>query len=78
MPVDSDLEFRGVDAAECEAFIRAVTAHALSEENQHDDQWMADFASSCFTQAGLRWWDGLDEKDQRSWKLLRRAMLSTF
>ncbi|KAG8917244.1 hypothetical protein FRC01_002587, partial [Tulasnella sp. 417] len=39
---------------------------------------MADFASSCFTQAGLRWWDGLDEDVQRSWKLLRRAMLSRF
>ncbi|KAG9042482.1 hypothetical protein FS837_010811, partial [Tulasnella sp. UAMH 9824] len=79
MPAEvADLEFRGLDDAECEAFIRAVTAHALSEGKQHDDQWMADFASTCFTQAGLRWWDGLDEKDQRSWKLLRRAMLSTF
>ncbi|KAG9027963.1 hypothetical protein FS837_004019 [Tulasnella sp. UAMH 9824] len=72
------LEFKGVDAAECEAFISAVTAHAQAEGKQHDDQWIAEFASSCFAQAGLRWWNGLDEKDQGSWKLLRRAMVLRF
>lgn len=72
------LEFQGVDAAECEAFIRAMTAHALAEGRQHDDQWIADYASTCFSQAGLRWWDTLEEKDQRSWNSLRRAMLLRF
>lgn len=74
----ADLKFRGVDAAECEAFISSVTAHALSEGKQHDDQWIADFASGCFTQSGVRWWDSLDEDVQKGWKLLRRAMLSKF
>ncbi|KAG8967567.1 hypothetical protein FRC05_002000 [Tulasnella sp. 425] len=72
------LEFLGRDAAECETFINAVSRRALAEGKQRDDQWIAEFAASCFTQGALRWCDGLDEQTQCSWKLLRKAMLSRY
>ncbi|KAG8944042.1 hypothetical protein FRC04_002237 [Tulasnella sp. 424] len=69
------LEFRGEDATECELFINAVSRHALSIGKQRDDQWVADFASSCFTHDALRWWNHLDDATQGSWRSLRNAML---
>ncbi|KAG8967566.1 hypothetical protein FRC05_001999 [Tulasnella sp. 425] len=72
------LEFRGRDAEECEKFINAVSRQALAVGKQRDDRWTADFAASCFTHGALRWWDGLDEQTQCSWKLLRKAMLARY
>ncbi|KIO17310.1 hypothetical protein M407DRAFT_33030 [Tulasnella calospora MUT 4182] len=72
------LEFRGDDATECETFISAVARQALAIGRQRDDQWVADFAASCFTQNALRWWNSLDEETQGSWRLLRNAMLSRY
>lgn len=70
--------FRGEDATECEAFLNAVARQALSLGKQRDDQWVADFAASCFTHNALRWLNSLDDETQRSWKLLRNAMLSRY
>ncbi|KAG9031770.1 hypothetical protein FS837_002891 [Tulasnella sp. UAMH 9824] len=72
------LEFRGRDAEECERFINAVARQALAAGKQRDDQWPADFAASCFVGGALRWWDGLDERTQSSWRLLRKTMLSRY
>lgn len=69
------LEFRGQDATECEDFINAIQRHTLSQGKQADDQWIAQFAASCFTRDALRWWSNLEEQVQWSWKLLRSAML---
>lgn len=74
----AQLEFCGRDAEECERFINAVTRQALAAGKQRDDQWSADFAASCFIGGALRWWDGLDERTQSSWRLLRKAMLSRY
>ncbi|KAG9027156.1 hypothetical protein FS837_004366 [Tulasnella sp. UAMH 9824] len=74
----SQLEFRGRDAEECEKFIHAVSRQALAAGKQRDDQWLADFAVSCFTGGALRWWGGLDERTQSSWRSLRQAMLSRY
>lgn len=72
------LEFRGHDATECEDFINAVQRYTLSQGKQADDRWMAQFAASCFTRDALRWWTGLEEDVQWSWKLLRKAMLGRY
>ncbi|KAG8944671.1 hypothetical protein FRC04_001635 [Tulasnella sp. 424] len=72
------LEFQGLSARECEAFIAAVSRRAFTEGKEYDDRWTAAFASSCFAYDALRWWNGLDEKVQGSWKLLRSAMLSSY
>ncbi|KAG9047180.1 hypothetical protein FS837_002872 [Tulasnella sp. UAMH 9824] len=73
-----ELSFRGKDATECEEFIAAILKHAFARGKQRDDQWMADFAATCLANDALRWWSGLDEEVQGSWKLLRRAMFSKY
>ncbi|KIO19456.1 hypothetical protein M407DRAFT_30883 [Tulasnella calospora MUT 4182] len=72
------LEFRGEDATECENFINAVARHALSVGKQRDDQWVADFASSCCTHNAIRWWNSLNDETQGSWKLFRNAILARY
>ncbi|KAG8930553.1 hypothetical protein FRC01_002630, partial [Tulasnella sp. 417] len=68
------LEFTGKDSKECERFISAVLKHAFAQGMQRDDAWIADFVATCLAEDALRWWLGLDEVTQGSWKLLRRAM----
>ncbi|KAG8928339.1 hypothetical protein FRC01_006094 [Tulasnella sp. 417] len=71
-------KFRGKDATECEDFIAAILNHAFTQGKQRDDEWVADFAATCLANDALRWWGGLDDSVQGSWKLLRRAILSRF
>ncbi|KAG8921185.1 hypothetical protein FRC01_000368, partial [Tulasnella sp. 417] len=68
------LEFTGKDSKECERFISAVLKHAFAQGMHRDDAWIADFVATCLAEDALRWWLGLDEETQGSWKLLRRAM----
>ncbi|KAG8943837.1 hypothetical protein FRC04_002460 [Tulasnella sp. 424] len=71
-------QFRGTDAKECEEFIAAVVKHAYNQGKLRDDEWIADFAASCFVHDALRWWSWLDEETQGSWKMLRQAMFSRY
>ncbi|KAG8948353.1 hypothetical protein FRC04_009849 [Tulasnella sp. 424] len=71
-------QFRGTDAKECKEFIAAVVKHAYSQGKLRDDEWIADFAASCFVDDALGWWSWLDEETQGSWKLLRQAMLTRY
>ncbi|KAG9007886.1 hypothetical protein FRB90_009191 [Tulasnella sp. 427] len=77
-PAPDHLEFIGIDSSECENLISAVSRQALAVDRQTADQWMADFAGSCFTKGALRWLDGLDEGTKSSWRALRKAMLSRY
>ncbi|KIO30393.1 hypothetical protein M407DRAFT_20465 [Tulasnella calospora MUT 4182] len=68
------LRFSGPGAKECEEFVAAVIKHAYDQGKPRDDAWIADFAATCLAEDALRWWSGLDEETQGSWKLLRQAM----
>jgi len=74
----ADPIFRGDDGAECEAFIGAIRKSALEKGRQRDNDWIADFASSCFVGQALRWFETLDDSIQGDWKLLRQAMLERY
>ncbi|KAG8989037.1 hypothetical protein FRB90_002438 [Tulasnella sp. 427] len=75
MSDSEELVFRGIDATECEGFIRSIRRVALSKERQHDNAWIALYASSCFAGGALRWYEKLDDDVQEDWKQLRVAML---
>lgn len=72
-----EILFRGQDGSEAEGFIAAVrkAAFAAGKNPQEDDEWIAHFASTCFTAMALRWFESLDDDVQSSWKLLRKALL---
>lgn len=69
-----NLEFRGEDSEECHKFISAVLKYAYAQGKQRDDEWVADFAATCFKGEALRWWTGVGPQTQESWKLLRHSM----
>lgn len=73
-----DLFFDGSDPRECDKFIASVRKLAIAESKQRDDEWMADFAGSCFVGKALRWYESLDDEVQCSWKQLRRALLAQY
>ncbi|KIO30385.1 hypothetical protein M407DRAFT_20458 [Tulasnella calospora MUT 4182] len=72
------LQFCGPGAKECEEFVAGVIKQAYEQGKPRDDAWIADFAATCLAENALRWWIELDEEVQGSWKLLRRALLSTY
>lgn len=68
--------FHGVDGVEAEEWVCAVRQKALSLQKQRDNDWIADFASTCFVGDALRWYEDLDENVQRDWRKLRLALLT--
>ncbi|KAG8899728.1 hypothetical protein FRC00_001024, partial [Tulasnella sp. 408] len=74
----NDLTFSGASGTECENFIRFVKRKAFSEQKSRDNEWMAYFASTCFTGAALRWFESLDDDTQYNWKLLSKALLAKY
>ncbi|KAG8991019.1 hypothetical protein FRB90_001494 [Tulasnella sp. 427] len=68
--------FHGIDGIEAEEWVCAVRQKALSERKQRDDNWIADFASTCFVGDALRWYEDLDESIQNDWRKLRTALLA--
>lgn len=78
VPEGEPLQFSGPGVKECEKFVAAVMKHAYDQGKLRDDAWMADFAATCMAEDALRWWSGLDEETQGSWKLLRQAMFSNY
>lgn len=75
---ESELSFAGESAEEAEDFIRAVNKRAWAAGKQNDPAWMAGFAYTCFARMALRWYEELDEQTQTDWKLLKRAILTTY
>ncbi len=76
--VPEDLLFQGISGVECEHFIAAVRRVALSQGKQRDEAWIADFASSCFVNGALRWYETLSENVQHDWRQLRQALLAQY
>ncbi|KAG8907952.1 hypothetical protein FRB99_001460 [Tulasnella sp. 403] len=70
--------FRGGSGTDCEDFVRDVRKRALSKGKHFDDEWIAYYAASCMTGAALRWFEQLEERTQKDWKLLRRALLDNY
>ncbi|KAG8943829.1 hypothetical protein FRC04_002452, partial [Tulasnella sp. 424] len=72
------LDFSGRDSTECEHFITTVRKYAYYQGKQRDDKWIADFVGTRLRQDALRWWTGLDEATQGSWKLLQNALIARY
>lgn len=47
----------------------------FENEKLANSKALADFASTCFTGAALRWYETLDESTKRDWDVLRKAIL---
>lgn len=69
------IRFEGYSAKEAEEFVATVNRTALKEGKHKDPEWIAFFASSCFSGVALRWLADLDYEVTYDWNLLRRAIL---
>ncbi|KAG8893468.1 hypothetical protein FRB99_001923, partial [Tulasnella sp. 403] len=67
--------FSGNSGEECEDFIQNVRRHAFSQGKLKDKEWVALFASTCFSGRALRWYARLDDPTKESWDLLQAALL---
>lgn len=43
-----------------------------------DDEWMAQYASTCFADSSLEWYLALEDETQTSWKKLRLALVQRY
>lgn len=71
----SEILFYGRNGEEAEEFVRAVRKWGFTNEKLANSKALADFASTCFTGAALRWYETLDESTKRDWDILRKAIL---
>ncbi|KAG8896863.1 hypothetical protein FRC00_005161 [Tulasnella sp. 408] len=74
----SEDKFYGLDggdpAAEAEDFVVAIKKCAFKERKQRDNDWLCDFAATCFRGEALRWFAKLEMEGPQvveSWKLLQ-------
>lgn len=66
------------DGRDCESFIRAVRRAAFRTGNSRDNDWMADFATTCFTGQAFQWYERLDLKVRENWEDLKMAVLEEY
>lgn len=76
--VPTPILFKGNAEDQVEEFIRQIRAEAFQNGKSRDDEWIADFAGTCFAGNALWWYEGLELETQSSWKLLRQALVTKY
>ncbi|KAG9007879.1 hypothetical protein FRB94_013935 [Tulasnella sp. JGI-2019a] len=59
-------------------FIRSIQDIVFSQGRLRDDDWQADYASTCLEGAAMRWYCDLEDEPRCSWIHLRRGLLPRF
>ncbi|KAG8900301.1 hypothetical protein FRC00_013651 [Tulasnella sp. 408] len=70
--------FKGTNPEECEVLVAAIRRHALERGKQHDNEWIALFASTYLIGHALHWYEDLDQSIQNDWSRLRPTLLARF
>lgn len=59
----------------------AIKTRAFEEQKQRDNDWLCDFAATCFRGEALRWFvetEAADSATAENWKLLQSAILKHY
>ncbi|KAG8964270.1 hypothetical protein FRC00_002958 [Tulasnella sp. 408] len=72
------ISFAGAPNETAAAFIQAVQRIAFMQNRVKDDEWIAEYASACFSDSALMWYLTLDEDTQTNWKKLRLALAQRY
>lgn len=71
--------FSGARDEDVAVFIHNIQRVAFAMGKQRDNDWQADYASTCLLGNAMRWYSELEDDDTRySWSLLRRALSQRF
>ncbi|KAG9027962.1 hypothetical protein FS837_004020, partial [Tulasnella sp. UAMH 9824] len=57
------------------SFIQSIQRVAFQQNRIKDDEWIAELASTCFTDKALVWYLGLGKETQSNWTRLRVALV---
>ncbi|KAG8964272.1 hypothetical protein FRC00_002960 [Tulasnella sp. 408] len=60
------------------SLIQSMQRTAFLQNRIEDDRWIAQFASTCFTDLALVWYLGLEKDIQSSWDKLRLALIQQY
>ncbi|KIO30585.1 hypothetical protein M407DRAFT_20310 [Tulasnella calospora MUT 4182] len=72
------ISFAGGSNEPVAPFIQSVQRVAFQQNRIKDDEWIAELASSCFTDQALVWYLGLGKETQSSWAKLRIALAQQY
>lgn len=70
--------FRGIDGAELEAFMLHLRRLALSEGKHRDEDWMLDVVTANLAEGAMRWFETLEDEQQKNWKAFRKALFKEY
>ncbi|KAG8878154.1 hypothetical protein FRB97_002748 [Tulasnella sp. 331] len=71
--------FSGKQDEDVAVFIHNIQRVAFAMGKQRDNDWQADYASTCLLGNAMRWYSELEDDETRySWTLLRRALSQRF
>ncbi|KAG8985359.1 hypothetical protein FRB90_004764, partial [Tulasnella sp. 427] len=78
-PTTTDwLTFSGAPNESVGAFVQAVHRVAFQQNRARDNEWIADYASTCFADTALLWYSSLNAETQFNWNRLRAALFQRF
>lgn len=69
------ISFAGGPNESVATFIQSIQRVAFQQNRIKDDEWIAELASTCFTDKALVWYLGLGKETQSSWARLRIALV---
>ncbi|KIO30588.1 hypothetical protein M407DRAFT_5523 [Tulasnella calospora MUT 4182] len=72
------ISFTGGPNESVASFIQSVQRVAFQQNRIKNDEWVAELASTCFTDKALVWYLGLDKGTQSSWAKLRIALVKHY
>ncbi|KAG8915919.1 hypothetical protein FRC00_007198, partial [Tulasnella sp. 408] len=72
------ISFSGAPNESAASFIQSIQRIAFTQNRIEDDKWMAQYASTCFSDSALMWYLKLDEEIQANWKKLRLALAERY
>ncbi|KIO31369.1 hypothetical protein M407DRAFT_19741 [Tulasnella calospora MUT 4182] len=75
---NADINFRGNDGNECEAFVVAIRDFAFTKRKSKDYDWMLSYATTRLRGKALRWHATLDVSVQESWHLFVQALFEEY
>lgn len=70
--------FAGRETEDVTLLLNHVQRAALAQSHQRDDEWCADYASTCLFGEAMRFYAELESETQESWRKLRLALLVGF
>ncbi|KAG8952241.1 hypothetical protein FRC04_004948 [Tulasnella sp. 424] len=72
------ITFGGLPNESSSAFVQCLQRIGFQQGRGRDDEWMAEYAATCFEGDALSWYAQLDDEIQESWKKLRAKLLQKY